>query len=117
MAGLDAVLADKTVQYDWLKSKDGACCEYVGADYTDAKYFGDGVGIGIRKADKDLVEHVQQGDQGDRRRRHLQEDQREVFPLQHLLRHHGLPRRNQPARPAIAECLFSMSLACQFLPV
>jgi polar amino acid transport system substrate-binding protein len=52
---LDAVLADKTVQYDWLNSKDGACCQYVGAEYTDAKYFGDGVGIGIRKGDPDLV--------------------------------------------------------------
>ncbi|MDF2994460.1 MAG: extracellular solute-binding protein family 3 [Xanthobacteraceae bacterium] len=53
---LDAVLADKTVQYDWLKSKEGSCCEYVGIDYTDPKYFGEGVGIGLRKGDQDLVD-------------------------------------------------------------
>ncbi|HSI42044.1 MAG TPA: ABC transporter substrate-binding protein [Xanthobacteraceae bacterium] len=52
---LDAVLADKVVLLEWLNSKDGGCCKFVGAEYTDAKYFGEGVGVGIRKADTDLV--------------------------------------------------------------
>jgi polar amino acid transport system substrate-binding protein len=52
---LDAVLADKTVQLEWMKSSEGQCCKFVGSEYTDAKYFGEGVGIGIRKADTDLV--------------------------------------------------------------
>lgn len=53
---LDAVLADKTVQLEWMKSKEGQCCKFVGSEYTDPKYFGEGVGIGIRKADTDLVD-------------------------------------------------------------
>ncbi|MDF2620826.1 MAG: extracellular solute-binding protein family 3 [Xanthobacteraceae bacterium] len=52
---LDAVLADKVVLLEWLNTKDGACCKFTGAEYTDPKYFGEGVGVGIRKDDKDLV--------------------------------------------------------------
>ena len=52
---LDAILADKVVLLEWLNSKDGTCCKFTGAEYTDAKYFGEGVGVGIRKDDADLV--------------------------------------------------------------
>ncbi|MBS7543013.1 ABC transporter substrate-binding protein [Ancylobacter oerskovii] len=52
---LDAVLADKVVLLEWLNSKDGACCKFTGAEYTDPKYFGEGVGVGIRKDDPELV--------------------------------------------------------------
>ena len=33
----------------WLR------CKFTGAEYTDPKYFGEGVGVGIRKDDPDLV--------------------------------------------------------------
>ncbi|MCS0493935.1 ABC transporter substrate-binding protein [Ancylobacter mangrovi] len=52
---LDAVLADKVVLLEWLNSKEGACCKFTGAEYKDPKYFGEGVGVGIRKDDTDLV--------------------------------------------------------------
>ncbi|WP_425104604.1 ABC transporter substrate-binding protein [Ancylobacter sp.] len=52
---LDAVLADKIVLLEWLNSKEGTCCKFTGADHTDPKYFGEGIGIGIRKGDPELV--------------------------------------------------------------
>jgi len=53
---LDAVLADKVVLLEWLeKTDEGKCCKFVGAEYKDPKYFGEGVGVGIRKEDTDLV--------------------------------------------------------------
>lgn len=52
---LDAVLADKVVMLPWLeKSSDGACCVVVGPDVSDPKFFGEGIGAGIRKGDEDL---------------------------------------------------------------
>ena len=52
---IDALLSDKMVELDWLKSKGGECCKFTGAEYKDPKYFGEGVGVGIRKDDPDLV--------------------------------------------------------------
>lgn len=52
---LDAVLADKTVLLEWLdKSDAGKCCQFIGQDIRDEKYFGTGVGVGMRKEDTDL---------------------------------------------------------------
>ncbi len=52
---LDAVLADKIVLLEWLeKTDEGKCCGFVGEDVTDTAYFGEGVGVGLRKADTDL---------------------------------------------------------------
>ncbi len=52
---IDALLSDKVVELEWLNTKDGACCKFVGAEYKDKKYFGEGVGVGIRKDDPELV--------------------------------------------------------------
>ncbi|PZQ84896.1 MAG: amino acid ABC transporter [Ancylobacter novellus] len=53
---LDAVLADKVVLLEWLeKTKEGGCCKFVGGEYKDPKYFGAGVGVGIRKDNPELV--------------------------------------------------------------
>ncbi|HHI82933.1 MAG TPA: transporter substrate-binding domain-containing protein [Rhizobiales bacterium] len=51
---LDAVLADSVVLFEWMKTKDGACCKFVGPDLTDRKFFGDGAGIAVRKGDDEL---------------------------------------------------------------
>jgi lysine-arginine-ornithine-binding protein len=52
---LDAVLADKVVLLEFLeKGSDGKCCKFIGGDLRDTKYFGDGSGIAVRKADTDL---------------------------------------------------------------
>lgn len=54
---LDAVLGDKTVLLPWLeKSSEGKCCQVIGQDIRDEKYFGEGIGIGLRKGDADLKE-------------------------------------------------------------
>lgn len=52
---IDALLSDKVVELEWLGTKDGACCKVTGAEYKDPKYFGEGVGVGIRKDDPELV--------------------------------------------------------------
>jgi len=53
---LDAQLADKLVLFEWLKTKDGQCCKFVGPAITDPRWFGEGAGIAVRKEDKDLKE-------------------------------------------------------------
>ena len=41
----------------WLNgvTSDG-CCEFRGGPYFDAKYFGEGVGIAVKKGNRQLVE-------------------------------------------------------------
>lgn len=51
---LDAVLGDKVTLWQWLKSADGACCDFFGQDVKDTRTLGDGVGIGFRKDDAKL---------------------------------------------------------------
>ena len=59
---LDALLGDKFVMLNWLeKSADGGCCQVVGPDYSDPKYFGDGIGAGLRKGDPELKALLDEG--------------------------------------------------------
>ncbi|GHD13951.1 transporter substrate-binding domain-containing protein [Tianweitania populi] len=52
---IDVAFEDKLAIYDWLtNTKAGGCCEFRGNDIIDRKFFGDGAGIAIRKADDDL---------------------------------------------------------------
>ncbi|RXF75387.1 transporter substrate-binding domain-containing protein [Hansschlegelia zhihuaiae] len=52
---IDAILADKTALLYWLeKSPLGRCCQMVGRDVSDPTYFGEGIGIGLRKSDPGL---------------------------------------------------------------
>lgn len=52
---LDAMLADKLVAYQWLeKTDDGKCCQFTGEPITDLKYYGEGIGIAVRKGDDEL---------------------------------------------------------------
>lgn len=54
---VDMLLADSVALSDgFLKKPEGANYQFVGPDLSDPKWFGDGVGIAIRKEDKDLVE-------------------------------------------------------------
>ena len=50
----DLVLADSIVLLEWMKTKDGKCCEFVGKDIQSEKHFGKGAGIAMRKEDADL---------------------------------------------------------------
>ena len=52
---VDLLLADSIAIKDGFLGTDaGKDYEYVGPDFTDPKYFGDGAGIAIRKSDEDL---------------------------------------------------------------
>ena len=54
---VDLVLGDSVALIDALLNKpEGKDFEFVGPGYTDVKYFGDGIGIAIRKGNPDLVE-------------------------------------------------------------
>ena len=53
---VDLLLADSVAMNDgFLQTDQGKDFEFVGPGYNDPKHFGEGVGIAIRKADKDLV--------------------------------------------------------------
>ena len=56
---LDAVLADATVLYEWLeKTDEGKCCAFVSEPIVAPKWFGEGVGVALRKDDKELAAMV-----------------------------------------------------------
>jgi arginine/ornithine transport system substrate-binding protein len=54
---LDLILADSIVMLDgFLKKPEGKEFEFVGPELTERKWFGEGVGVAVRKEDKDLLE-------------------------------------------------------------
>ncbi|MFT5701331.1 MAG: arginine/ornithine transport system substrate-binding protein [Desulforhopalus sp.] len=54
---VDMLLADSVTLSDgFLKKEEGKAYEFVGPDLTDPKWFGDGIGVALRKQDKDLEE-------------------------------------------------------------
>ena len=53
---LDAVVADKVaLDEGFLKTDQGKDFEFVGPDFTDKKWFGEGAGIAVRKGEADLL--------------------------------------------------------------
>ncbi len=52
---VDVIAADSFVLYDFLDSKQGKQAEAVGPDFDDVKYLGEGIGIGVRKGNSELV--------------------------------------------------------------
>jgi len=50
----DLVFADAFVLLEFIGSDKGSAYEFVGGSYTDPKYFGDGIGIAVRKGDSEL---------------------------------------------------------------
>lgn len=54
---VDLVMADSVaLDFGFLQTDAGACCEFVGADYNDPAIHGEGAGIAIRKGEDDLRE-------------------------------------------------------------
>jgi arginine/ornithine transport system substrate-binding protein len=54
---VDMLLADSVAMSDgFLKKPEGKDYGFVGPDLTEEKYFGEGVGVAIRKKDTDLIE-------------------------------------------------------------
>lgn len=53
--GLDAAFGDGVGFAVWLNSADAAdCCRFKGGPYTESRYFGEGVGVAVRKGDAAL---------------------------------------------------------------
>jgi lysine-arginine-ornithine-binding protein len=52
---IDAAMGDRLFLGEWLKTKDGSCCVFVGGDIVDP-LLGTAIGIGVRKEDPDLKE-------------------------------------------------------------
>lgn len=56
---LDGTVADKVeVHGGFLRKPEGKDYGYVGHDQYETKYYGDGIGIGMRKGQKDLKEQI-----------------------------------------------------------
>ena len=54
-ARADMLFADRNALLRWLKAgHEAACCQMVGADYSDPEFFGAGVGIALRASDRSL---------------------------------------------------------------
>jgi polar amino acid transport system substrate-binding protein len=51
---INLVLGDKLALSRFLKSREGACCRFVGEPAVDPVYYGQGVAVGLRKEDKEL---------------------------------------------------------------
>ncbi len=58
---VDLLLADSgVIDIGFLSTEQGADFEFVGPNYNDPKYFGEGVGVAVRKGDTDLAEKFSQ---------------------------------------------------------
>ncbi len=57
---IDAQAGDIMPMTEWLNTDDGSCCEKTGALITDRTYVGDGVGMALRKEDKELLTRLNQ---------------------------------------------------------
>ncbi|MGH6931351.1 MAG: ABC transporter substrate-binding protein [Dongiaceae bacterium] len=59
---LDAILADSVaLDEGFLKTDAGKDFEFVGPDFSDPKWFGDGAGIAVRKGEPDLLNALNDG--------------------------------------------------------
>jgi polar amino acid transport system substrate-binding protein len=55
---IDALFGDGITLALWLNGTDaGGCCEFRGGPFTESSYFGDGVGIALRK-DNAVLKHA-----------------------------------------------------------
>ena len=55
---LDFVFADAFVLLEFINSDNGKDYEFIGDGYSDPKYFGEGIGIAIRKGDTELTDKL-----------------------------------------------------------
>jgi ABC-type amino acid transport substrate-binding protein len=59
---LDAILADSVaLDEGFLKTDVGKDFEFIGPDFTDPKWFGEGAGIAVRKGEPDLLNALNDG--------------------------------------------------------
>ena len=55
---VELVFADAFVLMEFISSENGAAYDFLGGSYTDKKYFGEGIGIAVRKGDTELTEKL-----------------------------------------------------------
>ena len=55
---VELVFADAFVLMEFTGSDNGKDYDFVGGSYTDKKYFGEGIGIAVRKGDTELTEKL-----------------------------------------------------------
>lgn len=55
---VEFVFADAFVLLEYINSDKGKDYEFIGDSYSDPKYFGEGIGIALRKKDTDLTEKL-----------------------------------------------------------
>lgn len=60
----ELVFADAFVLLEYLNSDNGKGYEFVGDSYSDPKYFGEGIGIALRKKDSELTEKLNKAIEG-----------------------------------------------------
>ncbi len=54
-SAIDAIFDDGLTESVWLAGAGSAnCCKFIGGPYLESRYFGEGVGIALRKEDADL---------------------------------------------------------------
>lgn len=53
---VDLLCADSFVLADFLKTADGKSAAFIGPEFNDPKYLGEGIGIGVRQEDNELRE-------------------------------------------------------------
>jgi polar amino acid transport system substrate-binding protein len=59
---IDLIFGDGITLTFWLNGAESqACCEFRGGPYLDAKFFGEGVGIAVKKGNRDLAEILTYG--------------------------------------------------------
>ena len=65
-AGVDLLLADSlALREGFLKTPEGRDAEFVGPDFTDRRWFGEGAGIAVRKAGERDPRCVEPGHRND----------------------------------------------------
>ena len=58
---VDLLLADSVALLEgFINTPEGQDAEFVGPDFTDPRWFGDGVGIAVRKGEEDLLDALNQ---------------------------------------------------------
>ncbi len=79
---IDAVFGDGVSLMFWLNGiASNQCCKYVGGPFTESRFFGEGVGIAVKKKNKQLLEIINHGLDRVQKSGKYQELFRTFFPM------------------------------------
>jgi polar amino acid transport system substrate-binding protein len=78
---IDLIFGDRVSLMFWINGAGGSgCCEFRSGPYLDPRYFGDGIGIAVRKGDAELRQLLEKGIQRVRRSARYEELLLRYFP-------------------------------------